>query len=200
MRSRTALSTRVAVYCRVSTSMQEDNSSLDTQEEQCRAYATVRGWEIAAVFREVYTGAEVFERPQLTLLREAMRQREFDVLLVHALDRLSRKQTHQGLILSEAEHAGVAWYSVTEDIDNSPQGQILRAVIGGMAEMERLKFAERSVRGRMARIQSGRMIPGGKPPYGYRWRDATKGALDLDPETAPIIRGIFESIAAGGTL
>jgi site-specific DNA recombinase len=192
--------TRCAVYCRVSSAGQEDNSSLGTQEERCRAYADERDWAVVQVYREVHTGVELFERPQLTLLREVMRRGEFDVLLVYALDRLSRKQTHQGLVLSEAEHAGVRWDSVTEDIDDSPQGQILRAVIGGMAEMERLKIAERTTRGKMARIQSGKLLPGGKAPYGYRWRDATKGALDLDPDTAPVVQGIFEAIAAGGTL
>jgi hypothetical protein len=119
---------------------------------------------------------------------------------MYALDRLSRKQTHQGLILSEAEHASVMWDSVTEDIDNSPQGQILRAVIGGMAEMERMKIAERTVRGRLARVHAGKLMPGSKPPYGYLWRDETKAALDLDPATAPVIRRVFERIAAGDTM
>lgn len=195
-----APSTRCAIYCRVSSTEQQDNYSLPTQESACRQYAEERGWTVTQAYRDVHTGVDLFERPQLTILREAMRRREFDVLLVYALDRLSRKQTHQGLILSEAEHAGVEWDSVTEDIDNSPQGQILRAVIGGMAEMERLKLAERTVRGRMARVQSGKLIPGGRPPFGYCWRDASRAALDLDPETAPIVRWMFETIVAGGTL
>ncbi len=147
---------RVAVYCRVSSAGQEDNSSLDTQEAACRAHAAERGWAVVAVYREVHTGAEIFERPQLSRLRDAMRHGGFDVLVVHALDRLSRKQTHQGLILAEAEHAGVEWDSVTEDIDNSPTGQILRAVIGGMAELERLKIVERTMRGRRARVEAGK--------------------------------------------
>ena len=50
----------------------------------------------------------------------------------------------------------MAWDSVTEHVDDSPQGQILRAVIGGMAEMERLKIAERTQRGRRARIEGGK--------------------------------------------
>ncbi|MDP9369421.1 MAG: recombinase family protein [Chloroflexota bacterium] len=192
--------TRVAIYCRVSSAGQEDNSSLDTQEAACRACAAERGWVVVDVYREVHTGAELFERPRLTALREAMRRGEFDVLLVHALDRLSRKQTHQGLILSEAEHAGVKWESVTEDIDNSPQGQILRAVIGGMAEMERLKIAERTVRGRRARAHSGRLLPGKAALYGYQWRDATKSAYDIDPATAPIVQRIFRQSIEGTTI
>jgi site-specific DNA recombinase len=191
---------RCAIYTRVSSGLQEDNSSLSTQEARCRAYAEERGWMVTEVFREVHTGAELFERPQLTRLRETMRRREFDVLLVYALDRLSRKQTHQGLILSEAEYAGVEWDSVTEDIDHSPQGQILRAVIGGMAEMERLKIAERTVRGRMARAQAGKILPGRAPLYGYCWRDATKAAYDVDPVAGPIVRRIFNSVTEGKTL
>jgi len=188
---------RAAVYCRVSSAGQEDNSSLGTQEASCRAYAVDQGWTVAAVYREVHTGAELFERPELTRLREAMRRGEFDVLLVHALDRLSRKQTHQGLVLSEAEHAGVAWHSATEAIDDSPQGQILRAVIGGMAEMERLKISERTVRGRKARAEAGKLLPGRAALYGYRWRDATKGACDVDPVTGPIVQRMFREMLNG---
>jgi site-specific DNA recombinase len=184
----------------VSTTEQEANSSLGTQEAICRSYAEERGWIVDRVYHDVHTGAELFERTQLTLLRDAMRQREFDVLLVHALDRLSRKQTHQGLVLSEAEYAGVEWNSVTEDIDNSPQGQILRAVIGGMAEMERLKIAERTVRGRKARVQSGKILPGKAALFGYRWRNAEKFAYDIDPYAGPIVRRMFEDIAGGQTI
>src|SRR5687767_11700304 len=88
-RTRTSVQ-RAVIYCRVSSTGQEDNSSLQTQEEQCRTYAAERGWSVVSTYREVHSGAELFERPQLTLLREAMRRHEFDVLLVHALDRLSR--------------------------------------------------------------------------------------------------------------
>ena len=129
-----------------------------------------------------------------------MRRKDFDVLLVHALDRLSRKQTHQGLILSEAEYAGVEWDSVTEDIDNSPQGQILRAVIGGMAEMERLKIIERTQRGIRARAASGKLLAGPRPLFGYRWTDETKSRLDVDPDTAPIVERIYVEFLAGKTL
>jgi site-specific DNA recombinase len=167
-RVKEAFKMRTAIYCRVSSSGQEDNSSLETQEQSCRSLAADSGWSVVKVFRDVHSGAELFERPGLTELRDAMRQDQFDILVVHALDRLSRKQTHQGLILSEAEHAGVEWYSATEDIDNSPQGQILRAVIGGMAEMERLKIIERTRRGIRARAQSGKLVPGARALFGYR--------------------------------
>jgi DNA invertase Pin-like site-specific DNA recombinase len=104
-----------------------------------------------------------------------MRAGRFDVLLVHALDRLSGTRTTRGWCSRRRSTPGCCGTRATEEIDDSPTGKILRAVIGGMAELERLKIAERTVRGRIARVQSGKLIPGGRPPYGYRWRDETKG-------------------------
>ena len=190
---------RAAIYLGVSSAGQEDNWSLATQEASCRAYAKAKGWDAAAVYKDVHTGAEVFERPGLTELRAAMRAGAFDVLLVPALDRLSRDQNHQGLVLSEAEHAGVLWDSATEEIDDSPTGKILRAVIGGMAELERLKIAERTQRGMWARVAAGKIKPGPKPPYGYAWSGEDKARFEIDPDTASIVQRLFREIESGGS-
>ena len=82
-----------ALYCRVSTSGQEeDGTSLDTQEARCRHYATEQGYLLdeAHVYREVYTGTELWERPKLTALRSAIRQGGVTHLVAYAIDRLSR--------------------------------------------------------------------------------------------------------------
>src|SRR4051812_10495518 len=85
---------RVVIYCRVSSTGQEENSSLNTQDAACRRFAADHGWEIAGIYREVFTGAELFDRPQLGRLRESVRAGEADVVLAYALDRLSRNQAH----------------------------------------------------------------------------------------------------------
>ncbi len=56
-RFKTTAAVRVAIYCRVSSAGQEDNSSLGTQEAACRSYAAERGWVVVEVYREVHTGA-----------------------------------------------------------------------------------------------------------------------------------------------
>src|SRR5689334_15488480 len=100
-----------AIYVRVSTAAQEeDGTSLDTQEEQCRRYASAQGYEVdeAHVYREVFTGAELWDRPQLTRLRAAVRQQAVGVVIAYAIDRLSRDPVHLGVVISEAEHVRVA--------------------------------------------------------------------------------------------
>src|SRR4051812_23185049 len=83
---------RCVVYCRVSSAGQEENSSLSTQEQKCREYALKNGWDVVDVYRDVHTGAELFERPKLGRLREMVRAKGANIVLIYALDRLSRNQ------------------------------------------------------------------------------------------------------------
>ncbi len=133
----------------------------------------------------------------MSALRELVRRREVDVVVAYALDRLTRNQAHLGVIVSEADYAGVTLEFVTERLEDTPEGRLLQSVRGYVAEIERLKIAERTGRGRRARTERGRLLPGGRPPYGYRWRDADKGALDVDPLTASIVHRIFNEYSAG---
>src|SRR6266496_2957892 len=94
---------RAAIYVRVSSSGQEDNSSLATQEAAARAYCADHGYHSVEVFTDVHTGAQYRERPGLTELRERVRAGAVDVLVAHALDRLSRNQAHLAIIAEEIE-------------------------------------------------------------------------------------------------
>lgn len=193
---------RAAIYSRVSSRQQEDGTSLETQEARCRLYARERGFTVTEphVFRETYTGELLWERPALTQLREAVRRREVDVVIAFAIDRLSRDPVHLGVILSEADHKGVTIEFVTESLDDSPEGQLILYVRGYAAKVEHEKIKERTMRGKIARVQSGKLLTNGRPLYGYQWRDESKAALDIRDDTAAIVRRIYADIAAGGTL
>src|SRR5687768_1991081 len=73
---------RAGISCRVSTPRQEeDGTSLDTQQAACHAHCAERGHAVAAVFREVFTGAKYRERPDLGTARRMLRDGEADVLV-----------------------------------------------------------------------------------------------------------------------
>ena len=158
---------RAAIYTRVSSEQQEqDGTSLDTQLAACREYAAKQGYEVVAEYREVFTGVNLWDRRELTALRESMRRGEVDVVIAYAIDRLSRDPVHLGVILSEADHYGAAVEFVTEPLDNSPEGQLIRFVRGYAAKVEHEKFRERAMRGRRARAEAGKLIHGPRPLYG----------------------------------
>jgi site-specific DNA recombinase len=113
---------------------------------------------------------------------------------------LSRKQAHIAILAEEIAHAGARLEFVTEQFEETSVGEFIRSAKAFAAEIEREKLAERTVRGRIARVHSGKLIPGSRAPYGYRWRDETKGQLDEDPITGPIVRRMFTAVASGMSL
>jgi predicted site-specific integrase-resolvase len=115
------MAARGVIYVRVSTEAQsEKGSSLESQEDACRQYCKDHNIVVTGVYSDVFSGAKLWERPGLTQLRDMVKARSIDVMVVYALDRLSREQHHQGMIFSETERYGVKLASVTEDLDNSP--------------------------------------------------------------------------------
>jgi site-specific DNA recombinase len=188
---------RVHIYTRVSSAGQEDGYSLDTQEAACRAWAQERGLVVATVAREVWSGADR-HRPELDALLD--RLLPGDVMIAYALDRLSRSQVDTAILIDRIETAGASLQLVTEDFEKSATGTFLRGAKAFAAELEREKISERTQRGRRARVANGKPIPGGKPPYGYVWADAEKTRLGPDPETAPVVRSIFDQALAGASL
>jgi site-specific DNA recombinase len=187
----------VYIYCRVSSAGQEDNTSLDTQEAACRAWAHERGLVVANVAREVWSGADR-HRPELDALLD--RLVPGDVVLAYALDRLSRSQIHTALLVDRIESAGASLALVTEDFEQSATGTFLRGAKSLVAELEREKIAERTQRGRRARVASGKPIAGGKPPFGYRWANEVKTHYLIDPEEAQVVHMVFDMAAWGASL
>ena len=98
--------TRCVIYCRVSTGAQErEGTSLGTQEAECRTYAADKGWTVAEVCLDTASGFTL-ERTSLDRVRALAGMDGVEVVLAHALDRLSRKQTHVAILVEEMEKVG----------------------------------------------------------------------------------------------
>jgi len=197
---------RAAIYTRVSSAGQEDNTSLGTQEAKCRELCSERGYDVVGVFTDVHTGEDLIERPQLGGLLQEVRAGQYDVIITHAPDRLSRKVAHRYYLTVEAQRVGTRIEYVLSGYDTSTlEGSMLDSITGILAEFELLKIKERTSRGKLARAQGSATRPaallvGNRPLYGYQWRDETKAAYDINPQTAMVVRRIFDSMLGGDTL
>jgi site-specific DNA recombinase len=190
--------TRAFIYVRVSSNKQEDDgTSLDTQEESCRLFCTQQGWSVIGIERDTHTGWEYREREGLSRLREAIRSGDVDVVVCHAVDRLSRQDTHLNILMDEAEYHGAGYEFVTEKFEDTPVGRMVLAARAFAASVEREKIIERTMRGRKAAAKAGKVPHGQRPLYGYQW-DETKTRYVVNPATAPIVRRIFQ-MATDGT-
>lgn len=197
---------RAAIYARVSTEIQEDEgTSLFTQVEDCRRYCNEQHYVVNEqhIYKDVHTGSEYRERPELTRLREALRKREFDVVIIWAIDRLSRVQVHLAVLIDEAQFYGASIEFVQQQFDDSPVGQFILNALGFVGEIERTKIIERTQRGKRARIESGKLLPGRKPLYGYKYIDPErrgKSSYRIDPEEAVVVQRIFKMATEGKTI
>ena len=81
---------RAGVYARYSSDSQRE-ASIGDQIEVCRRYADLQGWEIAKVYPDrALSGTSRF-RPVFQQMEVDAEARRFDVIIVEALDPLSRK-------------------------------------------------------------------------------------------------------------
>lgn len=148
---------RTAIYARVSTLDQDPAMQL----RELRAYAAHRRWPIAAEFIDQVSGATA-ERPAFARLWTAVRARKVDTVLVWKFDRFARSTKQLINALEEFRHLGVAFISITEQIDtSSPMGKAMFTVISAIAEFERSLISERVRVGIAKARASGK--PHGRP-------------------------------------
>jgi DNA invertase Pin-like site-specific DNA recombinase len=192
-----------AIYCRVSSIGQQDNTSLDSQEQACRELCAREGIPVheAHVYREVRGGEDLY-RPDMERLWDAIAAREVEVVVVDKLDRLSRSAGDQGAFLHHCESHGVQVRFASESLDDSMQGRMLQSLAGIFADIERVQIGMRTQRGRRKRAHDGKLITAPFPKYGYLWGDPAKGKGSrtkyvVDPETAPTVVRIYEQAASG---
>lgn len=186
------------IYARVSTLNQaEEGTSLETQAEAGIALAESLNIPVLRIYREVYTGTELYDRPRLSEAREEIKLGRCSHLIAYAIDRLSRNPIHLAIVVMDCDRAGVELHFVSEPIDNTPEGQLIQYVKGYAAQLEHAKIRERCMRGKHAIAVSGRIHRAGTDLYGYR-RESGKRVV-YAPE-AIIVKHIFDSIVNGGSL
>lgn len=191
----------VDIYARVSTDAQEDNTSFEEQEDACRQYCRENGLEVGMVHRELFSGYNYRDRQKLTLMRQRYREGIIQGFVIRTVDRLSRNQTHLAVILEEIEHHGVALHCVKEKFDNTPMGKFILAALALVAEVEREKFLDRGISGKIALAKQGKIVGGKHPRYGWKWHDPIlKDYLLIDEEQAEVLRWAAKEYAEGATI
>lgn len=141
-------------YMRVSST--DDRQSVDLQRDALLA----AGVDERHLHHDKASGARD-DRPGLKTCLDDLRAG--DVLVVWKLDRLGRSLPHLLAIVADLKGRGVAFRSLTEQMDTTtPHGELLFSIFGALAQYERALTRERVVAGLAAAKRRGRK--GGRPP------------------------------------
>src|SRR6266436_5721686 len=124
-------------YARVSTDAQD----LGNQVAQLKTAGC------ATIYREKISGATA-ERPQLKKLMAKLT--DGDVVVIPAVDRLSRDTTDLLVIARDMQRAGAGLRSLAEPVvdTTSDFAELVLAMLGVAAKLERRRIMERTARGR----------------------------------------------------
>jgi DNA invertase Pin-like site-specific DNA recombinase len=131
---------RIGIYARVSTRDQ----SCELQVRDLRSYCAARGFDLVREYIDVGQSGAKDSRPQLNLLMDEARKRQFDAIVVWRFDRFAWSTRHLQTALEEFRSLGVQFISYRENIDTSSAwGQALFTIVSAVAQLERDLIRER---------------------------------------------------------
>jgi site-specific DNA recombinase len=191
------------LYARVSTARQEQEQTIASQLAALQAATSSAGVVVAPEHQYVddgYSGSRL-DRPALDALRDAAADGHLDVVFVHSSDRLARNFVHQQVLIEELEKRGVEIHFVERPIGERPEDRLLIQMQGVIAEYERAKIVERTRRGKLHKVKTGRLLPFTAPPYGYAIMRSEKDAqLVVDEVQAQHVRAMYRWACDGLSL
>lgn len=83
---------RAAIYVRVSTDFEEQETSLVHQRQFFESYVKEKGWDIHDIYTDIQSGTKNNRKELMRLIADA-KSKNFDVILAKELSRLARNQT-----------------------------------------------------------------------------------------------------------
>jgi DNA invertase Pin-like site-specific DNA recombinase len=182
---------KAAIYARFSTDLQNERS-IEDQVALCRLYAERESLNVDKIYEDrARSGASIIGRDGLLALLDGARNGIFRVLIVEALDRLSRDMEDLAGL-----HKRLTFFDV--EIRAVHEGRVNTALVGlrGLiGQLYREDNAHKVRRGLAGCIREGRSAGG--LAYGYQAAPGEPGRYRIVDEEAVVVRRIFDEYLDG---
>ncbi|WP_462204045.1 recombinase family protein [Frankia sp. CcWB3] len=192
---------RVSTLKQVGRDDDPDGYSLPAQREACERKAASLDAEVVAVFVDRGESAKTADRKEFQKMIAFVKQQgDIDYVILDKVDRFARNRRDDANIMFELKSVGATLVSVKENIDETPGGQLLHAIMAGIVEFYSRNLATEALKGITQKAKVGGTP--GRAPVGYlNTRQRIEGRevtiVIIDPERAPHVRWAFEMYATG---
>jgi len=88
---------RAVGYCRISTLMQVDNTSLKDQEDKIKMYAKLHNIEIDKIFIDKAVSGKSTDRPEYDKMIDYVKENDIDMIMVYRPTCVFSAKWHQSL-------------------------------------------------------------------------------------------------------
>ena len=189
-----------ALYCRISLDDGGDNESMSISNQKLllKDHAEKLGmFQYEYYVDDGYTGRN-FNRPSFRRMIADIEAGKVGCVITKDLSRLGRNYIEAGTYIEIffPKH-NVRYIAVTDGVDSltSPELDItpFKNILNDMYSRD---ISKKVLAGRMTRSRQGKFC-GGTQPYGLKRDPEEKGHLLIDPETAPVIRKIYDMALDG---
>ena len=150
-----AKSPKAALFARYSSKLQ-DSLSLDAQVSEMERHCEKEGWEITHRFLLPETrSVHVEQAEEFQEMIKAARQRKFDILVLHKLDRFGRDRETTVLYKAMLRRHGIQIFSLTEKLGESAYERMVEGFLEVIAEFYSLNLAQETRKGQKAATRAG---------------------------------------------
>ena len=179
---------KAALYARYSSDNQR-SESIDAQLRAMQNYCQQNHILIVETYIDEAKSATTDHRPSFQKMIADSKYHQFNIILVHKLDRFARNRYDSAVYKRELKKNGVSVYSVLENLDDSPESIMMESVLEGMSEYYSQNLAREVMKGmRETALQCKHT--GGKPPLGYDLN--ADGKLIINQGEAELVQQIFK--------
>ena len=190
---------RVAAYCRVSTELERQQSSLETQmkvfNQRIREHP---GWMLADIYAdEGLSGTNAAKRVEFQRMIADAEAGKIDYIITKSISRFARNTLDCIQTVRKLQSFGCQLYFEKENIDTgTAMSEMLLTVLAAFAQEESRSISENLKWGIRKRYEKGEVR--WQDVYGYR--KGENGEWVVEPNEAEVVRQIFDLYEKGMTI
>lgn len=191
---------RVAAYCRVSTDMDTQQGSYESQIKHYTDYINGNPeWENAGIFAdEGISAVTTKKRTEFNRMIQACMEDRIDMIITKSISRFARNTVDCLNYIRKLKEKKIAVFFEKENINTlDAKGETLLIIMASLAQQESESLSLNTRMGYQYRFQQGKIIVNAKMFLGYDKDE--NGNLVINPEQAEIVKRIFREYLEGAS-
>lgn len=185
---------RLVAYARVSTKLQENNTSIDDQFERIRAFCYGLKHEVVAEFQDVDSGSKIDRAGLQQALKAVLEDDRADGIVCCYMDRFGRDVRHFLDLVDQFNRRGKLLVFMDHQLDmTKPAEEFASTMLMAAAQLTRKQTLEKSKAAKQFLKGQGKFA-GGSVPFGWRPKPRIDGKslhqIEPDPREQLILKVI----------
>ena len=175
---------------------ENESVSIENQKAYLEEYATRNGFTNFVHMADDGWSGTRWDRPAFVKMMDEVERGNVQNILIKDMSRLGRDHLRVGLFLEQLREMGVRLIAVAESIDTDKGEDDFMPFRNIIAEWH-ARDTSRKIKAIFgARTAQGKRVTGAVP-YGYMHDPNDRQQWIIDPETAPVVQRIFQSVING---